>query len=259
MRVCAKKTRGFTLIELLVVIAIIAILAAILFPVFMKARETARMSRCVSNLKQISTALTLYVDNNNQTLPGHWNGAYMGPHHCKALEYAQELHDLNKAKVYPYMQDLLAPYCRSMTVWLCPSIGPNRSIPKVDYKTYPQQYNTYLTSMTWGEDTGNFAGRSSPTNYGWLWVHASRYGGASYNSGAKVARIRRATRATMFVEMPFWSVSQSPHTRGEDMGIHVSYYDGHAKFQRPPGFDTITGTQGSFNTWSQEGWDDSPK
>ena len=53
------RRRGFTLIELLVVIAIIAILAAILFPVFARARENARKANCASNLKQIGTALLM--------------------------------------------------------------------------------------------------------------------------------------------------------------------------------------------------------
>lgn len=57
-----KYSQGFTLIELLVVIAIIAILAAILFPVFAQAREKARQSSCLSNLKQFGTAWTLYAD-----------------------------------------------------------------------------------------------------------------------------------------------------------------------------------------------------
>jgi prepilin-type N-terminal cleavage/methylation domain-containing protein len=56
-----EQRRGFTLIELLVVIAIIAILAAILFPVFAQAREKARQTSCVSNLKQIGTALQMYT------------------------------------------------------------------------------------------------------------------------------------------------------------------------------------------------------
>ena len=56
-----RKLTGFTLIELLVVIAIIAILAAILFPVFAQARESARQTTCVSNTKQLVTALTMYA------------------------------------------------------------------------------------------------------------------------------------------------------------------------------------------------------
>ena len=61
--------RGFTLIELLVVIAIIAILAAILFPVFAKAREKARQTKCTSNLRQISMAALMYAQENNEMLP----------------------------------------------------------------------------------------------------------------------------------------------------------------------------------------------
>jgi prepilin-type N-terminal cleavage/methylation domain-containing protein len=55
------KRKGFTLIELLVVIAIIAILAAILFPVFSRAREQARKAACLSNLKNIATAWMMYI------------------------------------------------------------------------------------------------------------------------------------------------------------------------------------------------------
>ena len=61
--------KGFTLIELLVVIAIIAILAAILFPVFAQAREKARASACLSNCKQIGTGLQLYIDDYDETIP----------------------------------------------------------------------------------------------------------------------------------------------------------------------------------------------
>ena len=69
-----KRTfkRGFTLIELLVVIAIIAILAAILFPVFAKARESARMSTCSNNLKQFGLAALNYTQDYDETLPLGW-------------------------------------------------------------------------------------------------------------------------------------------------------------------------------------------
>jgi prepilin-type N-terminal cleavage/methylation domain-containing protein/prepilin-type processing-associated H-X9-DG protein len=65
-----SKNQGFTLIELLVVIAIIAILAAILFPVFAQAREKARQASCVSNMKQIGTAMLMYAQDYDESLPG---------------------------------------------------------------------------------------------------------------------------------------------------------------------------------------------
>jgi|GEM_PF-576743 len=64
-----KKGGGFTLIELLVVIAIIAILAAILFPVFSRAREKARQSTCTSNQKQLALGIQMYLQENNETFP----------------------------------------------------------------------------------------------------------------------------------------------------------------------------------------------
>ncbi len=65
------RHRGFTLIELLVVIAIIAILAAILFPVFARAREKARTSSCQSNLKQLQLGVIMYAQDYDEVLPNH--------------------------------------------------------------------------------------------------------------------------------------------------------------------------------------------
>src|ERR687888_166883 len=73
------QRRGFTLIELLVVIAIIAILAAILFPVFARARESARRSTCLSNLKQIGTATLMYLQDYDDTYPSGLVLAVPGP------------------------------------------------------------------------------------------------------------------------------------------------------------------------------------
>src|SRR5215203_5649261 len=68
------KRRGFTLIELLVVIAIIAILAAILFPVFAQARAKARQAACLSNMKQLGTGLTMYCQDYDEIVPGNAAG-----------------------------------------------------------------------------------------------------------------------------------------------------------------------------------------
>src|SRR5579864_2083597 len=69
MQYHSRARNGFTLIELLVVIAIIAILAAILFPVFAQAREQARKTSCLSNQKQISTGFLMYVQDYDETFP----------------------------------------------------------------------------------------------------------------------------------------------------------------------------------------------
>ena len=91
---------GFTLIELLVVIAIIAILAAILFPVFAQAREKARQSSCLSNLKNIGTAVMLYADDNHETYP-------LGYYAIGTTEY--------------YPPKILNPYLKNYAIWYCPS------------------------------------------------------------------------------------------------------------------------------------------
>jgi prepilin-type N-terminal cleavage/methylation domain-containing protein/prepilin-type processing-associated H-X9-DG protein len=95
--------RGFTLIELLVVIAIIAILAAILFPVFAQAREKARSASCQSNLKQIVTGMKMYVQDNDE----------------QGVQYWYQARDA--AGVYRPWMETIQPYIKNKDCFFCPS------------------------------------------------------------------------------------------------------------------------------------------
>jgi len=96
--------KGFTLIELLVVIAIIAILAAILFPVFARAREKARQTACLNNVKQLSLAVLQYVQDYDEVLPNYYN--YMTGRYWYQMAY---------------------PYMMNLQIMKCPS-RPDRAI-----------------------------------------------------------------------------------------------------------------------------------
>jgi prepilin-type N-terminal cleavage/methylation domain-containing protein/prepilin-type processing-associated H-X9-DG protein len=97
--------KGFTLIELLVVIAIIAILAAILFPVFARAREKARQTSCLSNIKQLALGFHMYSSDYDETFPARTIGA-----NCNA---ALRVGGTAEQAVYPYV--------KNAQLYICPS------------------------------------------------------------------------------------------------------------------------------------------
>jgi prepilin-type N-terminal cleavage/methylation domain-containing protein/prepilin-type processing-associated H-X9-DG protein len=101
-----KNARGFTLIELLVVIAVIAILAAILFPVFAQAREKAHQAQCLTHLRQIGMALKLYVQDYDERFPAQYAAS-------------DEIHQVSDAQGMWCQQ--IQPYLRSLDLLHCPS------------------------------------------------------------------------------------------------------------------------------------------
>lgn len=114
-----REIRGFTLIELLVVIAIIAILAAILFPVFARAREKARQASCQSNLKQIALAELMYVQDYDETThPPVIGGLFEPGLTCSGCFQRYET-GVNTQSAPSWRP--LGPYIKNSQVWFCPS------------------------------------------------------------------------------------------------------------------------------------------
>ncbi len=104
-----RKPSGFTLIELLVVIAIIAILAAILFPVFARARAKARQTSCLSNVKQITMAILMYCDDNDETF-----------------------YEINHTSTM-WWWEALYPYVKNPQIFRCPAYRASATAPTTDY------------------------------------------------------------------------------------------------------------------------------
>ena len=143
-----QRASAFTLIELLVVIAIIAILAAILFPVFAQAREKARQTSCLSNMKQMNLAVMQYVQDYDETLPlcefltgATWSGA--------SVTTPADVFGHTPTRDC-YWSNSISPYLKNYQVYLCPSAARERSdvfgvtsAQAMGYK-YSVTYNGYL-------------------------------------------------------------------------------------------------------------------
>ncbi len=153
---------GFTLIELLVVIAIIAILAAILFPVFAKARESARKTVCISNVRQLGTAWMMYVQDYDEQFPptnspnnSQWGGsaAFNKPYPCKPCRPHLKADD---SVIYDPTLFAL-PYVKNLDMFKCPSdvgipaslvLDPSNGAPMWKKEKSSYCLNTVVTRLS---------------------------------------------------------------------------------------------------------------
>lgn len=239
-----RKAAGFTLIELLVVIAIIAILAAILFPVFAQAREKARTTSCLSNMKQLGLASMQYEQDYDETIVPSFNG--VGP------DWSGYTWPGNQR-----WMDLLYPYTKSEQVYNCPSDNnpvPYRRTPEGTVQANPLFFESmnnpgsYAINATyWGDDGADGAPTTSPngqpsasvsspagtillTEYSPYFVAPC----AVPSDGWGIAEIawenKNACAATFYPNAKPPTLAKSPGRHNG--GLNVAYADGHAKWSR---------------------------
>jgi prepilin-type N-terminal cleavage/methylation domain-containing protein/prepilin-type processing-associated H-X9-DG protein len=167
-----KRRKGFTLIELLVVIAIIGILAALLFPVFARAREAARKIQCLSNVKNIAIAFNMYLVDWDRFPPDETDGdvlAYFnaddgeGPGGCGPCNDHQTCRQVGRpyyANPYLRVPVILDEYIKNREVWKCPSAKIMSGAGTIVPGYYPGGWLQYM------KDTeGSKWGKSAP----WPW------------------------------------------------------------------------------------------
>src|SRR5579883_3097144 len=164
-----RQNSAFTLIELLVVIAIIAILAAILFPVFAQARESARKSSCLSNTKQVNLAWQMYLQDYDETMV--------------LLRYPNtDPVSLQAGIATVYWSKMMEPYIKTWFIFKCPSMGD--------------------ANGTWSSGPNAWWGNQQRyTSYGYNSHHLAKWLGDCANSeGYSLASVNRPAHTLAFVD-----------------------------------------------------------
>jgi prepilin-type N-terminal cleavage/methylation domain-containing protein/prepilin-type processing-associated H-X9-DG protein len=226
----SSKPRGFTLIELLVVIAIIAILAAILFPVFQKVRENARRASCQSNLKQLGLAFIQYNQDADEKFPG--GSAPVGDqNYGQGTGWAGQIY----------------PFVKSNGVFLCPddsyeviSYGLNQNIPTGGTGVTPgtpatlADFNAPTQTVLLGE-MSCFSDQYKLPSLGTAEINSPVVDGLSYNENANKAVNKGAVK--IGTNYALGTLAGNPDPNGNSDARHTDnanylMSDGHVKWLR---------------------------
>jgi prepilin-type N-terminal cleavage/methylation domain-containing protein/prepilin-type processing-associated H-X9-DG protein len=149
------RRRGFTLIELLVVIAIIAILAAMLFPVFARARESARKIQCLANVKNVAIAFQMYLSDYDRLPPSEHRAeatSFFDTAPGGGADPTEGCGEVNSANPFLRWQVVFDEYVKNRDIWRCPS-AKNAGTPKMIVPSYgPGGWLQYMIDMQgqWG-------------------------------------------------------------------------------------------------------------
>ncbi len=190
---------GFTLIELLVVIAIIAILAAILFPVFARARENARRASCQSNLKQIGLGIVQYTQDYDDKYPLEQSPTVSRRTFSAAIQ----------------------PYVKSEQIFRCPS-GLNDPTTSID--------NSVKKDFLWQANTADGWATNSSGHYGMNGLLTSATG-MSLNQVQAGSETPMVFDSSWYVATDF-SLNNPLHDASRHFdGVNIVYADGHVKWQ----------------------------
>jgi prepilin-type N-terminal cleavage/methylation domain-containing protein/prepilin-type processing-associated H-X9-DG protein len=212
--------RGFTLIELLVVIAIIAILAAILFPVFARAREKARQSACLSNIKQIAMAGLMYAQDFDETFTP-------SEQHCDPPNYA--------------WSQLIEPYLKNEQILICPSFGGVHTSTCGAAHTKPSSYLHGGYAINAWRDVGDGGTTQHGPGYSWgqnmsdietpaQLVYVCDQGTRSDTSNCfRISGMSQMVGGNLYENNRRYAVA-SRHNGG----FNASFCDGHGKWLKEP-------------------------